>query len=203
MTRATPSSERLEHAVDRGADELALVVGDSVAVPGGSALLEPLQLGPHGVGDLEGVGGRLAHDAEADRGAGRPGRTRSGCPRGRPRRAPPRRAARGSRSCSTTMMLRNSSGVARRESVFTVSSRCVDSRRPPGSSTFCLLIAVSTSCDGEAARGERRRGRSRCAWRSGARRRYRRWRRPAPSTGGRRRRASGSRSARAGRGSRR
>ena len=36
-------------------------------VPGGSELVELVELGPHAVGDREGVGGRLAHDAEPDR----------------------------------------------------------------------------------------------------------------------------------------
>ncbi len=39
----------------------------------------------------------------------------------------------------------NCSGVASRESVLTVSSRRLDSMRPLGSSTFCRVIACSTS----------------------------------------------------------
>src|SRR3712207_9504482 len=59
---------RLEHAVDGGADEGALVVGDLRRRVRRQGRLELLELGAHAVRHLESVGGRLADDAEADGG---------------------------------------------------------------------------------------------------------------------------------------
>ncbi len=43
-------------------------------------------------------------------------------------------------------MASNSAGRESLESVFTVSSRCEEVRRPPGMSTFWRRMALSTSC---------------------------------------------------------
>ena len=153
------------------------------------------QLGPDPVGDRERVGGRLAHDAEADRGLAVLCRTRSVVLRRRPRPSRPRPGGRGSRSVADDDDLRNSSGVARRESVLTVSSRCVEFDAAARQLDVLLLDRGLDVLDRQAARRERRAGRPRCASRSAARRRYRRSRRPPRWRDGRHRRASGSRSA--------
>ena len=63
--------EGVQHAVDGGADELALVIGDLGRGAGRKRGLELLQLLAHAIDDGERVGGRLAHDAHADGGLAR------------------------------------------------------------------------------------------------------------------------------------
>ena len=59
--------EGMQHPVDRGADELALVVKDFRGRSGRQRGLEILEFAADVVGHGKGVGRRLAHDAEPDR----------------------------------------------------------------------------------------------------------------------------------------
>ena len=63
--------QRVDHVVDRFADERRGVVGDLVVHALGEVGLQLLHLGPHPVGDVQGVGAGQLIDGQADRRAGR------------------------------------------------------------------------------------------------------------------------------------